>query len=328
MNREKTKKEAPFGASFLVLKKLVGQLPDGGAIGYPPRKSAEIDHIVHTGGATIGAVAAPHARVRIEPQAGSVIVVEGTASDERILPARGEDDARVAHLVERETSSLDALDQPGSGGNAERDGAGHGFGLAAQKGKKGGSVVEGSDGRGMEREVKLTGGVERGSDGTHTVGLELAAATGGGREVVGEEEEMDATRGALGEGGDGRAVGGAPALIRELVVPIGDDQASPRAPARASGAAEEDGEVGVGVEKPRAGAGDVGDVGLVRAVAGLEVFGLGLEGQEQDAEGEPPAGAAEAGQTEGLTLGRREHGHSYSMSAIALRTEASSMTDF
>ncbi len=126
--------------------------------------------------------------------------------------------------------------------------------------------------------------------------------------------------GALGEGRNRNAEGGAPALVREIVVPVCNDQTG--------WIAEEDAEIGVGVEKPVAGAGDARDARLVRAKAGLQVLGAGLERQEQDAEAEPPTGAAEAGQTQGSALSGRVGSHSYSRSTIAFWTEVSSMTDF
>ena len=105
---------------------------------------------------------------------------------------------------------------------------------------------------------------------------------------------MHPTGGVLGEGGNRSTEGGAPALVREIVVPVCNDQTG--------WSAEEDAEIGVSVEEPLAGAGDVRYVGLVRAKAGLEVLGTWLHRQERDAEAEPPTGTAEAGQTQGSAL--------------------------
>ena len=70
---------------------------------------------------------------------------------------------------------------------------------------------------------------------------------------------MDDARGALGEGGNRSGAAGAPPLVREIVVPVHNDQTDRNA--------------GTGVEVAElvAGAGAVRDVGLVRAKPGLEL---------------------------------------------------------
>ena len=222
--------------------------------------------------------------------------MERATTDEGVWTARDEDDANVVHLGERGARGLDLFDQSGRRSITAATSVARGprRDVIAQKGKKntGERRVESGDGRGVQDAIALPGRMDRGSDGADATGFELAALSGGGGEAVSEEKEVHAARGALGESGNGGAVGGAPAEVRGLVVPIGDDQAG--------GRTEEDGEIGVGSEEPLAGEGNVGDAGLVQAVARLEVLGAGLERQERDAKGEPPACAAEAGQAFGV----------------------------
>gem|GEM_PF-3923726 len=223
-----------------------------------------------------------------------MIIVEGTAADERMRPARREEEAGVAHLGERGTSGLDPGDQSGrrSGTAATSVARETWCDTIAQKREKsvGEGWVEGGDGRGMEEAIAPSGGMDRGRDGARAAGFELTALSGGGAQRGREEKEMHAARGALGEGGNCSAEAGAPAEVRALIVPIGDDQTGR--------IAKKDAKIGVGVEEPLAGVSNVGDVGFVRAKAGLEVLGAGLERQERDAEAKPPAGAAETGQAE------------------------------
>jgi hypothetical protein len=131
---------------------------------------------------------------------------------------------------------------------------------------------------------------------------------------------MIAARAGLGESGYGSAEGGAPAKVGELIVPVGDE--------KGRGATEDDTEIGIGVEKPLAGKGWVCDTGSVGAVTRLDVLGARFERHEMDAEVQPPAGAVEAGQTQSEAMARQRGSHSYSRSAMALRTEVSSMADF
>jgi hypothetical protein len=305
-----------------VLEKLIGQLPDRGAVGDASRESAKVDDVVNTGSATIRAVAAPQSGVRIEPEAGGVVIVERAATDEGVRAARGEDEAGIAHLVERGASGLDAVEKPGGGRGAVWSGIRQGFGRRAQKRKKGAGEgrVERSDGQGMQETIELPGGVERRSNGTGAGGLEFAAPRVCRRKMAGEEEKVEAAWSALSEGGKPSATRSAPVVVGGFVIPIGDDQAGR--------AAEKNGEIGVGVEEPLAGAGRVSDAGLVRTKAGLEMLGARLEWEKGDAQAKPAAGAAEASHTQEMTTGGQWCSHSYSRSAMALRTEDSSMTDF
>lgn len=99
------------------LQELAGQLANGGAIGDAKSERAKVANIVDTVGRAVGAVAAPQARVGIEPQAGSVVVVEGAAADERVGTGGTEFDAGVEHLVESGMGGLDAGDEA----NAKRE---------------------------------------------------------------------------------------------------------------------------------------------------------------------------------------------------------------
>lgn len=64
-----------------------------------------------TVGRAVRAVAAPQARVGIEPQAGSEVVVEGAAADERVGTGGTKLDPGIEHLVESGMCSLDAGDE-------------------------------------------------------------------------------------------------------------------------------------------------------------------------------------------------------------------------
>jgi len=97
-------------------------------------ESATVDHIVHRGRATVRAIAAPRVRVRIEPEAGGVVVVECG------------------------TSCLDPGDQASGSGGAALTGRARGRSStrSLKKGKKGAGEgrVKGSDGdegRGRQR---------------------------------------------------------------------------------------------------------------------------------------------------------------------------------
>jgi len=224
--------------------------------------------------------------------------VEGAAADESVQTARSEDDTGIMHLVERRTSCLDP------GNKATGDGVaaptrvfwGPRLDSIAQKGKKRAGIGrgKGNDGRGVKGAIQMPGGMDRGSDRAGPPGLELTAIPSGGAERGGEEEKVYPARGAFGQSRNRSAEAGAPAVVSEMVVPVRNDQAGR--------VAEENAEIGVGVEEPLAGAGGVRDMGLVRTKARLEMLGVGLEGQEQDAEAEPPTGAAEAGQAQGAAL--------------------------
>ena len=280
-----------------MLEKLIGQLPDRGAVGNASRESAKVDDVVNAGSATIRAVAAPQAGLGIEPEAGGMVIVERAATDEGVGAAGGKNETGIAHLVERGASGLDTVEKPGSSRGVAGGNIRQGLGPRAQKGKKGAGAgrVERSDRRGMQEAIELPGRMARRGNGTGAGGLELAALRRRGTEAAGEEEKVEASWGALGEGGNPSARRSAPVMVGWFVIPIGDDQAGR--------AAEKDGEIGVGVEEPLAGAGRVSDAGLVRAKARLEMLGARLEGEKRDAKTKPPTGSAETGQAQGMTTG-------------------------
>jgi hypothetical protein len=113
----------------------MGQLTNGGAIGDAKPERAKVADIVDAVGRAVGAVAAPQARVGIEPQAWRAVVVEGAAADEGVGTGGAEFDASVEHLVEGGMGSLDAGDDADVKRNRRRR---RGQRIAgAQKGKKG-----------------------------------------------------------------------------------------------------------------------------------------------------------------------------------------------
>jgi len=57
-------------------------LLDSSTIRDTSRESTKVDHIVGAGGRTIGTIAAPEAGMRVEPQAGGVVIVERAESNE------------------------------------------------------------------------------------------------------------------------------------------------------------------------------------------------------------------------------------------------------
>ena len=63
------------------------------------------------------------------------------------------------------------------------------------------------------------------------------------------------------------------------IIPIGDEQTG--------GSAEENSEVGIGVEEPLASKSGIGNVGLARTIAGLEVLGARFEGKNRDSKRKP-----------------------------------------
>ena len=138
-------------------------------------------------------------------------------------------------------------------------------------------------------------------DHTDAGSYDLAILVGSGRQVRSKEKGVIATSSLFGEGNCGCTNRGSPKVVGLGIVPIDDEQAC--------SSAEENSEVSVCVEEPLASKSGIGNVGLVRAIAGLDVLGARLE---RDAE----------------TLGRQEGNHTYSRSAMALRTEDSSTMDF
>ncbi len=71
------------------------------------------------------------------------------------------------------------------------------------------------------------------------------------------------------------------------IIPIADDETGMTT--------QDDAEIGIGVEKPAARAIAIGDGGLTRAKAGLEVLGAGFERQDSGAQDQPPTSADESG---------------------------------
>ncbi len=136
----------------MLLEELIDQLPDGSTIGYAPGESAEVNDIVHPGWATVRAIAAPQERVRIEPEAGSVIVAERVAADEGVQSSRSDDDTSTAHRVERGTSRLDPGNQPRRSGGAAPTGVAWVSHLdsVAQEGKEGTAGVASGAAMGAE----------------------------------------------------------------------------------------------------------------------------------------------------------------------------------
>ena len=185
-------KERPLWRLFSRLEALIDQQPDGSTIGYAPGQSAEVDPIVHTGCATVAAIAAPQTEVRIEPPAGRVVVVERAAADQGARLAGSQDDARIAHLMQRRTTRLDPRNQPcRSGGTASTRVVWEPrLDLIAQRGEKGAGErpVARSDGSAVQGAIQPSAGMDRGSDGAVTPGLELTASPGGGAQRGGEQE--------------------------------------------------------------------------------------------------------------------------------------------
>jgi hypothetical protein len=281
---------------------------------------------VDAGSEAVGAVAAPEAGVRVEPQAGEVVVVKGTAADEGVGTGRVEWDTGVEYLVEGGMSSLDAGDDADAK-RRRRERRSQRI-AGTEKREKAARLGSGKaqDRRRARDPIDSAGRMNGRGNGTGARGLELAAGLSSrGQQFVGEEKGVKTARSLLDESLDRHAKGGAPGLVGRGVVPIGDEEAGGAADeASKEEASKEDAEVSVGIEEPLAGEGSVGDVGLARAKAGLKMLGARFERQEMDALLKPPASAGETGQARGAGMGS----HSCSRSAMALRTEVSSMTDF
>jgi hypothetical protein len=265
------------------LEELISQLTDGRAIGGSESKGAEVDNVVDTSGEAVRAVAAPEASIRIEPETGGVVVVEGTAADESVGASGVELDASAEHLVEGGMGSFDAGNgaeaERGRGDEVVRSGREDRFLLGAQKGEKGASQggVDAGDRGVVDDAISRAGGMDGGGDGTDAGGFEFAAILHCGRQwFVCDEKQVIAAWGLLDEGTHSSAEGGAPGAEGGFIVPIGDEETCQ--------VAEEDTEVGVGIEEPLASDCRVRDAGPMRAKAGLEVLGARLEGNEMDAE--------------------------------------------
>ena len=110
--------------------------------------------------------------------------------------------------------------------------------------------------------------------------------TGGGREVCSPKESVVTASCTLGEGIDGSANRKAPEMVSLLIVPIGDDEIGV--------AAENDAEIGIGVEKPFAGKNGIGNAGFAGTKARLEVLGARFEGQNLDTKRKPEESGSEA----------------------------------
>lgn len=102
-----------------------------------------------------------------------------------------------------------------------------------------------------------------------------------------KEEGVVAASSALDERIDGSAHRGTPKAIRLSIIPIDDD--------KSWGSAENNTEIGIGVEKPFAGKSRIGNAGLAGAKAELEVLGARFERQNLDAKGKPEESSSEAG---------------------------------
>ena len=84
------------------------------------------------------------------------------------------------------------------------------------------------------------------------------------------------------------------------IVPIGDD--------KTRSSAENNAEIGIGVEEPFAGKSGIGDAGLAGAIAGLEVLGARFERQNLDTKGKPEESGPEARLTGECGVRHRDRG--------------------
>jgi hypothetical protein len=109
---------------------------------------------------------------------------------------------------------------------------------------------------------------------------------GSGREICSQKEGVVAARGTLDESIDGSSDRGTPEEIRLGIIPIGND--------KMGGSAENNAEIGVGVEEPPVSKSGIGDAGPAGAISGLEVLGARFERQNLDAKGKPVEGSPEA----------------------------------
>ena len=122
--------------------------------------------------------------------------------------------------------------------------------------------------------------------------------SGGRREGLTKKESVETASSTLGEGIDDSSHGGTPEEIRLGIIPVGDEEIG--------GSAENNAEVGIGVEEPLVGKSRVGDAGLARAIAGLEVLGARFEGENLDSKGKPEESRPEASLARG---GGTRHGY-------------------
>ena len=138
----------------------------------------------------------------------------------------------------------------------------------------------------VDHAIDETGGMKGRGNHINAGGFELAMVIGSGRDVWTKKESVVTASGTLDEGIDGSTERGTPEMIGLLIVPIGDEQTRD--------STEEHTEIGIGVKKPFAGKSGIGNAGLARAVAGLEVLGARFEGQNLDSKGKPEEGGCEA----------------------------------
>ena len=84
------------------LEVLKRQLAKGGLVGDGEPAGAEVDDVVGADGEAVGTITAPEVSVRVDPQTGGVIVVEGTATDEGVGTGGPQVDPGVTEFVEEE----------------------------------------------------------------------------------------------------------------------------------------------------------------------------------------------------------------------------------
>ncbi len=108
-----------------------------------------------------------------------------------------------------------------------------------------------------------------------------------GRQVVSKEESVEAASGTLDEGIDGSSHRGTPEQEGLGIIPIGND--------KTKSSAENNADVCVGIEEPATSKSGIGNAGLARAVARLEVLGARFERQNLDAKRKPEESGSEAG---------------------------------
>jgi hypothetical protein len=124
---------------------------------------------------------------------------------------------------------------------------------------------------------------------THAGRFEITKVVGGGRDICSPKEGVVAASGTLDESIDGSADRGTPEQVGLVIVPIGND--------KTRSSTENNAEIGVGVEDPLASKSGIGDAGLARAIAGLEVLGARFERQNLDSKGKPKESGPEASLT-------------------------------
>jgi len=269
-----------LGACFLLLRELVDQVPDGCTIGYPLGQSATVDHIVHTDRATVRVIAAPHTRVRIESEAGGVVVAEQTAVTSVLGPPETSmtPASCISWSVGRAALSRETSAAEGAARHRREGRGGCGSTGSLRKGKW-------EEARAESREAMEDEGTgrQRCPDGwIDTAMVQAPQILSSQPSPVAERREgakkkpraqlrrvPSSRMRALSRGGrrprcarrgwQPQWAAGAPALARQIVVPVHNDQSDRNV------------ELGVGVEEPVAGTRAVRDGDLVRAKPGLEL---------------------------------------------------------